>query len=477
MNGGASIRRDGGGPPTPGPAGAAGLLEPPRSRADGGGTEGPLERRLLGLTALRLVVLTIFLVFTTTVYLGGFSLSRFSTVFSLVIAGAAYFFAGVYAMLLRLRRALTAVARVQLVTDQLTWTAMIYVSGGATSGATSLYGLTCLSGAILLGGEGGLVAALSGAAWYVMLCGAFALRLIAVPPDQPVDAYVTRWADMGYPLFVNLLALCVVTLLASYLAERLRTTGGHLEVATLRAEQAERLAALGRLAAGLAHEIRNPLGSIAGSIELLRTGGTLSGEDQKLCEIVERETARLNDLVGDMLDLSRPRAPIRTTVDLAVTARDLTTLAAKSGRGGDVLVRYDGPRAAPVLADAAQMRQVVWNLMRNAIQASAPGDEVLVRLGEGPTGGRELSVSDHGPGISTTARRRLFDAFFTTRAHGMGIGLAVVKRILDDHGFTIEVESGDGRGTTFRVSIPRESAPTALVDEERPVALTLPSPQ
>src|SRR5262249_41626130 len=145
--------------------------------------------------------------------------------------------------------ALSAVARIQLVTDQLTWTAMIYVSGGPTSGATSLYGLTCLSGAILLGGEGGLYAALSGAFWYVLLCGAFALHLVPVPPDQPLDAYTPRWADMGYPLFVTPLALCVVTLLAGSLAERLHITGGRLEKATLRAEQAERLAALGRLAA------------------------------------------------------------------------------------------------------------------------------------------------------------------------------------------------------------------------------------
>jgi two-component system, NtrC family, sensor histidine kinase HydH len=424
-----------------------------------GEASGSLERRLLWLTALRLVVLTIFLVFTTTVYLRGSSLSSFSTVFSLVTAGAAYFFAAVYASLLRLRRALGTVARVQLVTDQLTWTAMIYISGGATSGATSLYGLTCLSGAILLGGEGGVVAALSGAGWYVTLCGAFALNVLSVPPDQPPGAYVTRWSEMGFPIFVNLLALCVVTLLASYLAERLHTTGGHLEEATQRAEQAERLAALGRLAAGLAHEIRNPLGSIAGSIELLRTGGTLNGEDQKLCEIVERETARLNDLVGDMLDLSRPRAPAKSTLDLAATARDLATLAAKSGRGSDVCVRYDGPRAAPVLADAAQMRQVVWNLMRNAVQASAPGSEVVVRVRDGQGGGRVLEVKDHGPGIPAEAREKLFDAFFTTRAKGMGIGLAVVKRIVDDHGFTVDVDSIDGEGTTFSVRIPKESAP------------------
>jgi signal transduction histidine kinase len=418
--------------------------------------EGSLERRLLWLTGLRLFVLTIFLVFTTTVYLRGVSLSSFSSIFSVATAVTAYLFAAVYASLLRLGRALPVVARVQLVTDQLTWTAMIYISGGATSGATSLYGLTCLSGAILLGGEGGLYAALSAATLYVTLCAGFATHILLVPPDQPVDAYATRWGDMGFPLFVNMLALCVVTLLASYLAERLRITGGHLEEATQRAEEAERLAALGRLAAGLAHEIRNPLGAISGSIELLRTGGTLSVDDARLCEIVERESARLNDLVGDMLDLSRPRAPVRTPIDLAVTVRDLTLLAAKSGRGGDVHVVYEGPTSSMIDADAGQMRQVVWNLVRNAIQASSPGAEVRVCVGSDDGGGCVLEVHDQGVGIPEDARRRLFDAFFTTRTHGMGIGLAVVKRILDDHGFAIEVESAEGsdHGTSFIVRIP-----------------------
>src|SRR5262249_34672331 len=150
------------------------------------------------------------------------------------------------------------------------------------------------------------------------------------------------------------------------------------------------------------HEIRNPLGSIAGSIELLRTGGTLSGEDKKLCEIVERETARLNDLVGDMLDLSRPRAPAKAPVDLPSIARDVVVLGARSGRGADVSIRYEGPASAIVVADASQMRQVVWNLVRNAIQASSAGDEVIVRISEAPDE-HVLSVCDHGPGIPKEA--------------------------------------------------------------------------
>lgn len=435
------------------------------------GAPGSLGLRLVGLTAVRLVVVTAVLAVTTTVYLRGFSFGSFSSMFALVTVGIAYVLTAIYAVMLRLGRRLDTVAVLQLVTDQLTWTGIVYISGGPLSGATSLYGLTCLSGAILLGIRGGVIAAIVGAVAFLTLAYGMISGVIPPPHDQPIEAYPRHGADVGYALFVNLLIICVVTLLASYLAERLRVTGGDLRLATERAQEAEHLAGLGRLAAGLAHEIRNPLGAIAGSIELLRTGGTLSEEDQNLCAIVERETARLNDLVGDMLDLSRPRAPTKTAIDLGSIARDVAILAARSGRGSDVRVTFEGPTTAAVLADAAQLRQVVWNLVRNAIQASSPGHEVkvVIRDDTGTETATEmegehlaLEVCDHGPGIPIEARVRLFDAFFTTRAHGMGIGLAVVKRILDDHGFPVEVESAEGEGTTIRVRMP--SLPAGALD-------------
>jgi two-component system, NtrC family, sensor histidine kinase HydH len=419
------------------------------------GADESLAVRLAWLTALRVIVLTLFLVVTTAVYLRGFRSGGFSSMFALMTVAAAYGAAVVYAVALRFGRALKTVAYAQLITDQLTWTALVYVTGGVNSGATSLYGLTCLSGAILLGLPGALTAFASGAVALLALTSSLIDRRLLPPVDQPGDAYQLDWSHASYPLLVNLLAIGVVTALASYLAERLRTTGGRLEIATERAEKAEHLAALGRLAAGLAHEIRNPLGSIRGSIELLRSGESLSEEDRRLCELIERETQRLNDLVGDMLDLSRPRAPQPEAIDLVPIARDVVMLASQSGRGADVGVRYQGVERLLVMADAGQLRQVVWNLVRNAIQASSAGDEVVVRV-SGPVDGAmaELSIVDQGPGIPTDARDRLFDAFYTTRSHGTGVGLAVVKRVIDAHGFTIEVDTVAGEGTTFKVSLP-----------------------
>ncbi len=414
-----------------------------------------LASRLGWLVLLRLLFLTLLFGLTASFYLrSGFRVGTYSNRVLLVALVATYAASATYYVVLkRLRRRV-----VELVVHQATYTALIYVTGGATSGATALYGLTCLVGAILIGPRGPFVAALAGALFYLFMCAGFVSGAIGVPPDQPQSSYVVGLGEIIYPFFINLLVLMVVTLLAEYLAERLRLTGGRLVEATQRAEDAERLAALGRIAAGLAHEIRNPLGSIVGSVQLLTTAQGMSEEGQRLCGIVERETARLNDLVEDMLQLARPRQPVLAEVDVARTAREVVALASQSGRGTDVDVRYEGPGEAENLvtrADAGQLRQVVWNLVRNAVQASSPGAKVTVRVTPQPTprssGHAVLEVHDDGPGIGAEAKSRLFDAFFTTRSSGMGIGLAVVKRIVDEHGWLIEVESREGRGATFRV--------------------------
>jgi len=323
--------------------------------------------------------------------------------------------------------------------------------------------LSCLVGASLLGLRGAVLAALSGALSYGGLVFALQRGLLSAPRDQPASLYRLSSDELAFYLAVNLLVLVVVALLAGTLADRLRWTGGELKLATERADQAERMAALGRLAAGLAHEIRNPLGSIAGSIQLLRTAAGLSEEDQRLCDIIQRETGRLNDLVTDMVDLSKPKKPIFASVDASRVAREVVALAARSGRAvSDVEVAYTGPESAPIWADGAQLRQMIWNLVRNAVQASSPGDSVDVAV-EVLDKNTWLRVSDRGVGIDDAARERLFDAFFTTRSQGTGMGLAVVKRIADEHSFSILVDSSRGRGATFRVNLgqSRTSLPPA----------------
>jgi len=433
-----------------------------------------LANRLSWMTGLRLAFLTLLLVATAFFYLRG-ALGVYPQSKGIVFAtiGGAFALAAIYATVLRSGRHLRRLAEVQIVLDQLTWTAIVYVSGGATSGATSFYGLTCLVGAILIGLRGAAIAGFSGITIFIVLCAGFATETIRPPRDQGAANYIVSWDGMVYPLAVNALGIVVVALLAGYLAERLRHTGGALAEANERALAAERLALLGRIAAGLAHEIRNPLGSIKGSIEMLREAPGLTEDDRRLCDIVHREAGRLNQLVSDMMDLAGPKKPDPHEVDVAALAREVVALASLSERSGsgDVTVHYRGPDdAVYARCDPAQMRQVLWNLVRNGVQATGAGTSVTVSIAS--VGDRvEMAVRDEGPGIAPDTVQKIFDAFYTTRAGGAGIGLAVVRRIIEDHralGASIEVRDGTEPGATFVVGLARANGPAKKDEDQDP---------
>jgi two-component system, NtrC family, sensor histidine kinase HydH len=436
------------------------LLERGELGATGSPPDHSLATRLAWITGLRLGFLALLLGATAALYLRG-ELARypFSVHVVFVTIATGFALAALYAGALRVGKHLQALAWAQIALDQLTWTAIVYVTGGPTSGATSFYALTCLLGAILVGLRGAAVAAGLGIAIYGALCAGLHFAWLLPPADQAEGTYALAPSQIVYPLLINALGMTVVALLGGYLAERLRLTGGALQVATERANEAERLAVLGRIAAGLAHEIRNPLGSITGSIEMLRESSALSDEDRRLCDIVQREARRLNDLVGDMVDLSKPRRPRPEATDMAGLAREVVALAANAARGSDVQVVYKGPeRETMARCDGAQMRQVVWNLVRNAIQASSAGSTVTVRV-EPRERDVTLAIDDQGQGIPETVALRIFDEFFTTRTHGAGIGLAVVRRILQDHasmGAKLAVQRAPGGGASFQVTLNRD---------------------
>jgi signal transduction histidine kinase len=416
----------------------------------------PLARRLAWVTAARLGLLSLLLGllgllnFRTPV-----AWETFTVQTAIATLAAAFAVTALYAALLRSGRHMQRLVVLQLVVDPLLWTVIVYLSGGPSSGATSLYGLSCVTGAMLTGFRGAALAFGTGVFCFCTLLAGLWSGIIPPPPDQPFYVYHAQSDEWLYAGIVHLLAMFVVTMLAGSLAERLRVTGGQLALAEERADHAERLAALGRVAAALAHEIRNPLGSISGSIQLLRVNRSLSEEDKRLCAIIVREASRLNDLVTDMMNLARPQRPMLACVDAAATAREVVELAGQSGRAvSDVFVRYSGSERALITADAAQLRQLIWNLVRNAVQASSAGSEVTVTVStDAESGEVELRVQDHGVGLTEEAKERIFDAFFTTRAQGTGVGLAVVKRIADDHGFSITVDSQSGRGATFTVGL------------------------
>jgi len=232
----------------------------------------------------------------------------------------------------------------------------------------------------------------------------------------------------------------------------------------------ERLAGIGQLAADLAHEIRNPLAAISGSIQILEGGaaGDESDEARRLMTIVVRETDRLNALITDFLQFARPTKARPEPVAIAEVLLDMAQLF-ESVRPAAVQLVVDAKPELRVLADDRQLRQLLWNLFLNAVQAMPDGGRLEIRAqraeaqaasGERRNGNAEgphwveIQVADTGTGIPEDVLERIFDPFFTTKKEGSGLGLATVHRIVEGNGGHVRVESAVGRGTRFCVRLP-----------------------
>ncbi|MFL5274006.1 MAG: GAF domain-containing protein [Anaeromyxobacteraceae bacterium] len=217
----------------------------------------------------------------------------------------------------------------------------------------------------------------------------------------------------------------------------------------------ERLAALGELAAVVAHEVRNPLGVIFNSLGSLRRLVTGEGDARMLLGIVGEEADRLNRIVGALLDFARPAEPALRLEPLGRVLDDALTAAFADG-GRRVVLRREIPEGLPsVPMDVRLMRQALLNLTLNAVQAMPDGGTLTVRAAVDGDLVR-VEIADTGPGIEEAVRRRMFEPFFTTKPSGSGLGLAVVKRIVDDHRGVLEVHSAPGEGTRVVVRLPRE---------------------
>jgi two-component system, NtrC family, sensor histidine kinase PilS len=230
------------------------------------------------------------------------------------------------------------------------------------------------------------------------------------------------------------------------------------------------------VAAAVAHEIRNPLASISGSIELLRSSPRTGEDDRQLMDIVLREVDRLNGLLGELLDYARPHEPSTMVVEVAALVAETLRVFSqdRSQAGASVrLVRGPGADRALIDADPARIRQLLWNLLRNAVEAMPDGGEVTVTV-EARGAAVEIVVIDRGVGIAAEDLERVFEPFFTRKSHGTGLGLAIVQRVVSEHGGGIAVTSRPGEGTRVAVTLP--AAGTAAPPPPAGLAQAPPAP-
>jgi signal transduction histidine kinase len=220
----------------------------------------------------------------------------------------------------------------------------------------------------------------------------------------------------------------------------------------------ERLAAIGELAAVVAHEVRNPLGAVFNATDTLRRLLGRGGQTGMLLEILAEEAGRINHIVDDLLDFARPRPIAVTDVPLAQALDE--AIAASLVRPGIRVERLVAPGVESVSVDSRQLRQALLNLFHNAVQAMPDGGVVRIHASPVERGGKRLAieVADSGPGIDPDVRDRIFQPFFTTKATGTGLGLAVVRRIAESHGGSVEARNGERGGAVFTLLLPMSEA-------------------
>jgi len=234
------------------------------------------------------------------------------------------------------------------------------------------------------------------------------------------------------------------------------------EIERLHATQmsrAEHLATLGELAAGLAHEIRNPLAGIAGVMDIIGRDVPPSSPAQEVLKDVREEVLRINRIVTDLLETARPKPPQMQIADLNTTVEHALMFAREQAKSKPIQFTFvKEPDLPPFAHDPSQIHQVLLNMMLNAIQAiDGPGTiEVTV---ERRVGAAAVEVKDSGPGISTEVLNSIFRPFFTTKGHGTGLGLSLAKRIVEDHGGKIDVASMPGHGCAFTITLPLRLEP------------------
>lgn len=220
-----------------------------------------------------------------------------------------------------------------------------------------------------------------------------------------------------------------------------------------RLRQADRLATLGRMSANIAHEIRNPLASLTGAIEVLAANGTAGELRERLANIVIKESGRLNTILRDFLEYARPAPLARTRVNVCEIIDEVLVLLEHRATPGTLKIARELPPALEWDVDPQQFRQAIWNLGLNAVQAMADGGEL--RIAAAIVDKRlTVRVTDTGDGIGSADIPHVFEPFFSTKPGGSGLGLALVHRILQDHGGDIDLESNLGTGSTFTLRIP-----------------------
>jgi len=367
-----------------------------------------------------------------------------------------------YAVFFRTVKIKSLFPYIQIGTDTLLVTLIIFITGSFNSIFSFLYLVVIIYSSMIIFRKGSMIMAAFCSIQYGILIDLEYYGIIDpyfLKESSSIGNYA--WHFVFFKVVITMVACFAVAFLSGLLSEQLRRTKKELSVMQERVERVEKMAYLGEMATGITHEIKNPLASLAGSIQILRKDIPYNPEHDKLMQIVLRETDRLNALVSNFLLFAKPPVGKIERVDLESALEETIKLFEKNqDTSCRVSIISDFHPNIWVEIDPVHLRQVMWNIILNA--AEAIEGEGLIKVKTYPLKHNYacVEVNDTGCGMTKTLIQSIFNPFFTTKSSGTGLGLSIVHRILESYNSWLDVESEVGKGTRFTWKLNRIDMPT-----------------
>lgn len=416
-------------------------------------TREKIERKdIFWYIVLRFIIVTTILVSAVVLQLAGASVFPIVSVFYLILLS--YVMTAFCLLLYSKGKYPGLQAYLQLVFDLFLITAFVYISGGVTSSTYALYIFAIIAASIVISKRAAyLAAALSAILFGLLVDGMYFGLIPYFSPEHDVKL------GLGSILFTMVIAwsvFFVVAFLMNHLSGNLRRTREQLRSAQKELILRERLAEAGRVSATLAHEIRNPLAAISGSVQVLRSDLTLSEEHRALMDIVVRESDRISQSIDQFLDFAVPAKQVFTEVNVSDLLDETLTMLRSSGELDDrvLLAGNHAGTNLKFVAGTNQLKQVFWNLAKNALKAMPGGGTLTIDL-EQDRKALRIRFQDTGTGMTAEDKAHLFEPFYSGFGDGRGLGMANIRRIVDDYGGAISVRSELDKGTEILISLPR----------------------
>ena len=368
------------------------------------------------------------------------------------LAGAIVFMSAVYGALLPLvKRYQLLIIYGQITIDTLCITLIIFVTGGYSSVFSFLYLVVVIYSSVFVFKRGSLLVA--------VLCSFQFAVLLVLELNGTIDPFGYGGSVIGSSISgIQVLQKCVimtaacfsVAFLSGYLSDQERQSKAELVAMEAHLGRVQNLAQIGEMAAGLAHEIKNPLASLSGAIQILKGEMENNKDNMRLVQIVLRETDRLSSLVNNFLTFARPSAGQAECVNLADAMTEMVTLFEKDGSIGQrVKVDLDVISDAFIEIDPLQLRQVFWNLLLNGAESIENEGRIKISVQKHRSERIMVSIADNGCGMDEQTVKTIFNPFFTTKPNGTGLGLSIVYRILETYDSRMDVQSKLGQGSIF----------------------------